>query len=92
MHEHPKTATSWGLPKVVKFSENTDVELVHGNMCQFGMVTSYRGEVGLVEKATTFMTNSPEVSARLNRRCSKQHKEEHLHIPIWGARAREAQV
>ena len=61
-------------------------------MCQFGMVTSYKGEVGLVSKATTFMTNSIELAVRLDRQCSKDHREQHKHLPIWGARAPEAQV
>ena len=92
LHEHPRTATSWGLKGIQRFKQYADTQFIHCNMCQFGMVTTHKGQTGLVEKATTFMTNSDEVAVRLNRRCSKTHKTEHLHLPIWGKRARDAQV
>ena len=72
LHEHPKSASSWALNGKQCFAAYPDTMLVDGNMCQFGMVTTYKGEAGLVEKATMLMTNAPEVAARLNRRCSKQ--------------------
>ena len=92
LHEHPRTATSWKLRSVGRFEKYADTIYIDANMCQFGMVTSYKGEQGLVEKATTFMTNSMEIAARLDRQCSMAHKAEHKHLAIWGVRAREAQV
>ena len=68
-----------------------DVIEVNSNMCQFGMKTKYEGKVGLVSKATKYLTNSPEVAKRLDKRCSQECKESQLHLPIWGARAKEAQ-
>ena len=92
LHEHPRTATSWKLRSVGRFEKYADTIYIDANMCQFGMVTSYKGEQGLVEKATTFMTNSMEIAARLDRQCTMAHKAEHKHLAIWGVRAREAQV
>ena len=92
LHEHPRTATSWALESVQKFMKHPDTICVHSNMCRFGMTTTMGGKVGLVREAITFMTNSTELATRLDRRCSKECRESTQHLPIWGARAREAQV
>ena len=92
LHEHPRTATSWKLRSMGRFECYSDTIYVDANMCQFGMVTNHRGEQGLVQKATTFMTNSHEIATRLDRRCSVEHRERIKHLPVWGERAREAQI
>lgn len=92
VHEHLRNAASWSLKEVMKFEKYADTIYVSSNMCQFCMVTTHKGEKGLVRKAITFMTNSAEVAARLDRRCDKKHREEFKHIAIWGARAKEAQI
>ena len=60
-------------------------------MCQFGMTTTLNGQVGLVRKPTTFLTNSPEVAKRLDQRCSMSCRGRTQHIAIQGSRARLAQ-
>ena len=92
LHEHPRTATSWSLKCMGKFERYVDTIFVDADLCQFGLVTNYKGEKGLVKKPTTFMTNSVEIAARLNRNCSIEHRERHRHIAIWGERARLAQI
>ena len=92
LHEHPRTATSWKLQSMGRFEKYADTMYIDSNMCRFGMVTNHKGEQGLVQKATTFMTNAPEIATRLDRRCSQEHREEFKHLPIWGERAREAQI
>ena len=61
------------------------------DMCQFGMKTAYRGEEGLVSKATRFLTSAPEVAKRLARVCSPDCRQNNKHIAVWGSRAKEAQ-
>ena len=90
LFEHPKSASSWKLKEVEALMKKQGVIEVIANMCQFGMTTKYKGEEGLVSKPTRFLTNSPEVAKRLNRRCSEECKQK-KHLAIWGTRAREAQ-
>ena len=92
LHEHPRSATSWKLRSMGRFKHYADTIYIDSNMCRFGMVTNHKGEKGLVQKATTFMTNSFEVAGRLDRQCSVEHREQYKHLAIWGERAREAQV
>ena len=93
LHEHPRTAASWRLRSVQRFSRYVDTIFVDSNMCRFGMETEVAGERGLVEKATTFMTNSMEVAVRLDRQCSAEHKRLHKHLPLIGCRmTRPAQI
>ena len=72
-----------------RFEHYADTIYIESNMCRCGMVTNHKGEKGLVQKATTFTTNSFEVTRRLDRQCSR---EQHKHLAICGERAREAQV
>ena len=92
LHEHPRSATSWKLKSMGRFEYYADTIYVDANMCQFGMVTNLKGEKGLVQKATTFMTNSFEIASRLDKQCSAEHREQFKHLRIWGERAREAQI
>ena len=37
LHEHPATATSWGLPLVRELERHPGVQIVTGEMCRWGM-------------------------------------------------------
>lgn len=63
---------------------------VIANMCQFNMKTRCKGEEGLVSKPTRFLTDSPEVAKRWNKRCNDECKTQ-KHLAIWGTRTREAE-
>ena len=54
------------------------------------MTTVYKGETGLVSKATKFLTNSPEIAKRLDKKCD-EHCKTKKHLAIWGSRAKLAQ-
>ena len=53
LHEHPATATSWGLSMVKELERHPGVQVVTGDMCRWGMTLSLSGSrwlrwVGLV--------------------------------------------
>ena len=68
LFEYPKRATSWKLNEVETFMKKPGVIEAIAKMCQFQIKTRCKGEEGLVSKPTRFLTNSPEVAKRLNRR------------------------
>ena len=37
IHEHPATATSWGLPLIRELERHPGVQIVTGDMCRWGM-------------------------------------------------------
>ena len=92
LYEHPRSASSWALPSVQNLAKNSDNLSVEANLCQFGLRTKYKGEEGLVRKATRFYTNSPEIAKRLSKKCSQACRDGQKHLAIWGDRARKAQV
>ena len=75
-----------------RFERYADTLYIDANMCMFDMVTDVEGEHGLVSKATIFMTKSYEVASRLYRQCTAEHREKFKHLPIFGERARLAQI
>ena len=61
LHEHPWMATSWGLPEMTKLIDQSDVERVRTDMCQFGMMSRTAGigsPLGQVLKPMGFLTNA----------------------------------
>ena len=40
IHEHPATASSWGLPMVKELERHPGVQIVTGDMCRWGMIVS----------------------------------------------------
>ena len=91
LHEHPWSAKSWILSRVVRLLENPAVTLVQAHMCRFGMETvddKISGSVGLVKKPTGFMTSSPCIAAELEKQCDGSHK----HIHLVGGRAAAAAI
>ena len=82
LHEHPATATSWGLPMVQELERHPGVQVVTGDMCRWGMNLDkdVSGEEPgkLVKKPTKWMTNSPILAKLLQARCNGQHDHERL--------------
>ena len=60
-----------------------------GSMCMYGMTQGDEEGIAAVRKDTSFMTNSPEIAARLSNMCDGSHR----HIRLEGSsRTRRAQV
>ena len=79
LHEHPAQARSWKDDNIARVMSRTDVKTVGGDMCRFGMqMQDEDGELKAVNTRTKFMTNAPEVAARLNRMCTKDHQHTRL--------------
>ena len=88
LHEHPASATSWNLPRIRRVASMRGVEVVVGDMCQFGMVQVDDEGPGMIKKPTKFMTNCGKIAQALARRCEGGHR----HISLIGGRAKAAQV
>ena len=88
LHEHPATATSWREKSVQKIASQEGVTRITSDMCAFGMYQEENGTNHLVKKPTTFMTNSPQIAKRLDKRCDKGHS----HTVLVGGRAKRAEV
>jgi hypothetical protein len=56
LHEHPDTATSWGVECIQSLREQAGVERVVGHQCQYGQQTS---DGDPMRKATGWLSNSP---------------------------------
>ncbi len=65
LHEHPSGATSWKESCVQEIWSHPDVERIINHQCQVGQ--RYEGEP--VMKPTGWLSNSPCILERLNRRC-----------------------
>ena len=82
LHEHPATATSWGLPIIKELERHPGVQVVTGDMCRWGMTlekgTTADETTRLVKKPTKWMTNSPILAKLLQSRCNGQHEHEKL--------------
>ena len=88
LHEHPHSATSWGMPEVKEVMGLEGVEMVKGDMCAFGMYQDTEEGEKLVMKPTGFMTNAEELGKELNVQCDGNHK----HVTLVNGRAKKAQV
>ena len=82
IHEHPATASSWGLPMIKELERHPGVQIVTGDMCRWGMTldrdTLVEEPTKLVKKPTKWMTNSPILAKLLQSRCNGQHEHERL--------------
>ena len=65
LHEHPRGATSWRELCVRSVLQQTGVQRVPGDQCQFGQVSEAGNPI---RKATGFMSNASCVLEVLNRR------------------------
>ena len=94
LHEHPHTASSWATEEVMHMSTMPSVEVAVCHMCRFGMMSCDQEGPGLVKTPTRFMSNSPEVCKKLERRCTnigKADKEKHRHVLLVEGRASACQ-
>ena len=82
MHEHPRQATSWQEPCIIRVQKRTKAEKLNLNMCQYGMTTAdASGEELPVLKATTVLTNMPAAQVFRTRTCQGGHR----HCPLEGS-------
>ena len=91
LHEHPTTAGSWKQRCVRKILKKAGVHKVNCDQCTYGLTTtSTRAKDSAhlpAKKPTSLMTNSVAMARRLNRRCDGQH----IHQPLEGGRAADAE-
>ncbi len=77
VHEHPANATSWPKSCIEAVMKLQGVERVNGDQCQYGASVKSGPHKGApIKKPTGFMSNAPEVLARLSRRCQSRHGSE----------------
>ena len=95
LHEHPTGAKSWKMDEIQEMMAMPGTYLAKSHMCRFGMTSTDEQGLGLVKKATTFMTNSHEIFKELNIRCKNEESEasqHHRHVHLISGRARFAQT
>ena len=87
LHEHPRDATSWKLECIQDLMRDPRVATVNADQCMLGLMSrDSNGEWAPSRKATKFMTNCPEIAARLNVVCDGNHD----HVRLLGGRAGRA--
>ena len=70
VHEHPEAATSWSHPTINEILKDERVHRATCHQCQYGACVQYGARKGRpVKKATTFMSNAPEVLAQVSAKC-----------------------
>ena len=94
LQEHPANATSWQLAEVQKMLETNGVQRVVGDQCQYGQET---GEGNPVKKPIGWLSNSPEILKKLQKRCRGRagrctRPGGGDHVTASGKEAREAAV
>ena len=81
LHEHPATATSWGLPLVKELERHPGVQIVTGDMCRWGMTLDKdaSGEEAVKFQETYQMDDEfTHFSKLLQACCNGQHEHERL--------------
>lgn len=73
LHEHPETATSWRLPKVINYLSQDEVVMVKSHLCRFGLVINGH----LSRKATLFATTCDAIAINLQKlcECTEPHQQ-----------------
>ena len=94
LHENPEGAKSWEREPMMDLAKNPKVSRIVGDQCQYGQ-QSYQGAP--VKKGTGWMSNSPEILKKLERRCRGTRGEcsrpgGGRHATASGRVAREAAV
>lgn len=88
LHEHPETATSWRDPWAVNILKHPRVLNVRSDQCEYGLYTrDSSGQLRLAKKPTRWATSSPQMAARLSKRCSRTH----THEPLLAGKAKAAE-
>ena len=79
LHEHPMTALSWKDVGIMSLARHPLVHVVVADQCQYGLRSpSPDGGSLPALKPTRFMTSSPQMAARLSRRCDRSHRHQQL--------------
>ena len=83
LHEHPATASSWGLTALQELEAYPGVHVVTADMCRWGMrvrdeVPEDQGQPYLVKKPTKWMTNCKPLAELLSLRCDGTHSHVRL--------------
>ena len=77
LHEHPAKAMSWDLKEIRKLGNEQGVLISEADQCMYGLTTwDADGSRRPAQKRTKFMTNSPAISAELQRKCRGAHKHQ----------------
>jgi hypothetical protein len=66
LHENPESARSWERKSMAEIASDSRVNKVVGDQCQYGQQSSNGNPV---RKSTGWMSNSPEILEKLERRC-----------------------
>ena len=83
LHEHPATASSWGIDAVKELEAHPGVHVVTSDMCRWGMrvrdeIPEDQGQPYLVKKPTKWMTNCRLLAELLSLRCDGTHSHMRL--------------
>ena len=79
LHEHPMTALSWKDAGMMSLDRNPVIHTVVADQCQYGLRSpSPDGGDLPALKPTRFMTSSPQMAARLSRRCDRGYRHQQL--------------
>ena len=80
LHDHPAGASSWQEECIKKLFKKHGVVRVVGDQCRYGLVSTEKGYIGPARKSIGFMTNSPCITAKLNKRClNTKQNQVHQH-------------
>ena len=83
LHEHPATASSWGMDALQELEAHPGVHVVTADMCRWGMrvrdeIPEDQGQPYLVKKPTKWMTNCKPLAELLSLRCDGTHSHVRL--------------
>ena len=83
LHEHPATASSWGMTALQELEAYPGVHVVTADMCRWGMrvrdeIPEDQGQPYLVKKPTKWMTNCKPLAELLSLRCDGTHSHVRL--------------
>ena len=83
LHEHPATASSWGMDALQELEAYPGVHVVTTDMCRWGMrvrdeIPEDQGQPYLVKKPTKWMTNCKPLAELLSLRCDGTHSHVRL--------------
>jgi len=94
LHENPDGARSWSRRPMTEIVQDARVQRITGDQCQYGQ-ESFKGDP--VKKPTGWLSNSPEILKKLEKRCRGRRGEctrprGGRHASASGRVAREAAV
>ena len=86
LHEHPTSASSWNEPCMQDIIKDPEHFTARIHMCAYEMKIPDKHGNEYIYKPTQFITNSPLVAARLERKCDQSHQRAQLQ----GSRTKQA--